>query len=642
MSDCQNCDSGSISLTGTWFSNNSCTPTDCGDDTINSLCVIYNGANLACSGVNSGDSLEVALQKIDEQICSAIGDYSTYNMNCLPTWWEASITTEEEFVDAITEYACYIDTTLTTFINTTYQNDQLAVDDRLDDLEVPGITCTSASVVNTDTIQQVLNKYCTKFGEIDDALDISSVVWNNCLTVVGTPSTLSDGFQLLSDQICDVYDLINDGTILPTFNNYGSCIGGTSADSLVETIELLKTRVCLSPTLDNDNLSSSCITVPVTSTDLETLLQNMLDGLDTALQNVVTFDVGDFTVVATDPMDPCAGVSVSLATPLNQDRFVAVSAGDSSPGVLYDKIDSTGSISVTNNADTTLRIEVSNGDKGDITVSGSGATWAIDNQAVTFAKVQNVSTNTLAGRSTAGSGSLEQITVGSGLLLSAGTLTATGAVSGNLLAIDVFGESGTWSMPANCSYIVVLCVGGGGGGGDAETPAAGEAAYGGGGGAGATKLCTISLSDGLGATESVTVGTGGAFGSGAAGSDGIATTFGTFITAAAGKGGKYMTAGNTVEIAEGGDGANILGANGGALMYAGMGETGRNSIRLSGTVGYKGIGGSSTIGASSPAVATSNNVSIGAGGTGASRVDGGDDLDGMVGADGIVIVYSYS
>lgn len=55
--------------------------------------------------------------------------------------------------------------------------------------------------------------------------------------------------------------------------------------------------------------------------------------------------------------------------------------------------------------------QLSDGDKGDITVSASGATWTIDNDVVTYAKMQNVSaTDKLLGRSTAGAGDVEEIT----------------------------------------------------------------------------------------------------------------------------------------------------------------------------------------------------------------------------------------
>jgi hypothetical protein len=67
---------------------------------------------------------------------------------------------------------------------------------------------------------------------------------------------------------------------------------------------------------------------------------------------------------------------------------------------------------------------------GDVTGTASGATainplLTINNNAVTFAKIQQIPTSTLIGRSTALTGNAETINIGTGLNLTAGTLTAT-------------------------------------------------------------------------------------------------------------------------------------------------------------------------------------------------------------------------
>lgn len=66
---------------------------------------------------------------------------------------------------------------------------------------------------------------------------------------------------------------------------------------------------------------------------------------------------------------------------------------------------------------------------GDATIANTGA-LTIANDAVTFAKFQNIADNRLLGRSAGSSGDMQELTVGTGLSLSGGSLTATGGGTG--------------------------------------------------------------------------------------------------------------------------------------------------------------------------------------------------------------------
>lgn len=78
------------------------------------------------------------------------------------------------------------------------------------------------------------------------------------------------------------------------------------------------------------------------------------------------------------------------------------------------------------------------GDYGDVTVSGAGTVITIDNNVVSLAKIQDISTDRLLGRDTAGSGDPEQLTVGGGVEFS-----GAGGIQRSALTGDVTSPAGS-------------------------------------------------------------------------------------------------------------------------------------------------------------------------------------------------------
>ena len=110
---------------------------------------------------------------------------------------------------------------------------------------------------------------------------------------------------------------------------------------------------------------------------------------------------------------------------------------------------------------------ISDGDKGDITVSASGATWTIDNSVVTNAKLADVATATFKGRITGATGAPEDLTAAQATSLldavvgDAGSGGTKGLVpapgTGDAAAGKYLKADGTWAIPpdtnaTNLSY----------------------------------------------------------------------------------------------------------------------------------------------------------------------------------------------
>jgi hypothetical protein len=129
----------------------------------------------------------------------------------------------------------------------------------------------------------------------------------------------------------------------------------------------------------------------------------------TATGGVTDGDKGDITVSGTGSVWTIDSGAVTYAKMQAASTNSKILGSSSTSTTIAELTIGTG-LSLSGTTLTATGTAVTDGDKGDITVSNTGTTWTIDNQAVTYAKIQNVSaTDKLLGRSTAGAGSVEEI-----------------------------------------------------------------------------------------------------------------------------------------------------------------------------------------------------------------------------------------
>lgn len=210
---------------------------------------------------------------------------------------------------------------------------------------------------------------------------------------------------------------------------------------------------------------------------------------------------------------------------------------------------------------------VTDGDKGDITVTSSGSIWTVDNDAVTYAKIQNVTTSSvLLGRATAGAGDIEEIILGSGLSLLGTTLSAADGGGGAQVQVDVITGSGTWNKPAFAQKISVYLLPGGGGGGSGARRATTSNRCGGAGGSACGYISAVFNATAISSSVSVTIGAGGATGSSVTSDDtngndggvGGATSFGSFLATGTNGYGRGGTTSTSVSAIDGFGAAGFL------------------------------------------------------------------------------------
>lgn len=183
---------------------------------------------------------------------------------------------------------------------------------------------------------------------------------------------------------------------------------GTGAPE-VQTLATLKTDLGLTGTNSGDQTTIVGITGTKAQFDTAVTDGNFLYVGDVTSNATHTGDVTGSTALT---LDPTAITGKATVTAVGTDYVLISDTSDS--GLLKKALAS----------DLAGSGGVSDGDKGDITISGSGTVYTIDNNSVTFAKIQAITDGVLLGAS--GGTVVEEITIGSGLSLAGNTLTATG------------------------------------------------------------------------------------------------------------------------------------------------------------------------------------------------------------------------
>lgn len=339
---CDNCTPNEPLSTFAFQANSPCSNCDlgeCANGIWSAACVYYPGPPLLCIESDTNSRINTILQKIDAKICSVIPEsYASYNTYCL-----APISTQQEFVEKISQRFCTLENDYDTFTTFTFPEAIATINSTINALNTPNVTsCSQIGFTPTDTIKTALQKLSNSVCDIySNQLSVSGVTWSQCTAVPTPPTTIVGGFNFLISQICNLSAQIGGAAALPTFDNTGTCLSSPTAnDSLSSTIIKIRSRLCNTPEFNINSLSWTCIAKPSTvQTDLQAAFQAVLSKIDVLSQNLPAFNPSDFTSANVDPLNPCAGKTISLNTPIiSSDRFVAVNNSDFSPGTLAQKL----------------------------------------------------------------------------------------------------------------------------------------------------------------------------------------------------------------------------------------------------------------------------------------------------------------
>lgn len=332
--------------------------------------VIYTGVATPTIPISPGQTLQTILQNIDAAInnMNPAPDYSGYNLYCVTQVDGVTHPTNtQNFSEGISKILCDLIDDFTDFTGTTYPADQTIITNAINAIQDPALTynptvdgATPFGIVNTDNIQQYYAKLFTGLDAMIAESNPAGADW--AALSVSSPTNVTDAFdEIITVLDTALTDIANKQDQLPTIDNSANClsdVGGTSTDTVVETVGYLTDLICTLPKFDPTLITWDCVSTP---TDLQEAITNIVSLLSVIGDEYV---ISAGTGLTTSSLGSCSGKSVSIDTTWTGLYKVGISSTDAGNGnadFLENKITS---------LDGSITIDVStNPDKLDLSVT---------------------------------------------------------------------------------------------------------------------------------------------------------------------------------------------------------------------------------------------------------------------------------